>query len=127
VARAYAGHQRAAEGSALFGGEHFDGMAVDAGLNAPPQGAARAAAAQPDAADRNAQLGKQRERVLKRIGNALQHRADKVSRRVVDADAGEGRAHFRVEMRRAFAEQIRRPFQALAAGGNLRRARGQAS
>jgi diphthamide synthase (EF-2-diphthine--ammonia ligase) len=64
VTRAHAGHQRAAKRAALFGREHFDRVAVDARLNLAATAAARAAAAQPDAADRNAQLGEQRERVF---------------------------------------------------------------
>jgi hypothetical protein len=54
VARAYAGHQSAAKGAAFFRSEDFDIMAVDAGLDASPQTAARAPAAKANAADGNA-------------------------------------------------------------------------
>jgi hypothetical protein len=64
VARAYAGHQCAAECAAFFRGQHFDGLAVDAGLNLAPERAARAAAAEANGADRNAQFGEEREGVL---------------------------------------------------------------
>ena len=43
------GEQRGAEGSALFGCEEFDGVAVDVGLDLAPERAARAAAAEADA------------------------------------------------------------------------------
>ena len=101
--------------AALFRGEHFHRLAVNAGLNLPPQRPARAAAAQPNAAHRNAQLREERERVLQRIGHALQHRAHKMRRGVHRRDARKRRAHLGIEMRRALAEQIRRPLQSLAA------------
>ncbi len=41
-------------------------------------------------------------------------------------DAGKGRSHFRIKVRRALAEQVGRPLQAFAAGRNLRGCRGQA-
>ena len=50
VARAHAGHQRAAKRAAFFGRQDLDGLAVDAGLDLAPQRAARAAAAQANAA-----------------------------------------------------------------------------
>ena len=50
-----------------------------------------------------------------RVSHALQHSAHKMRRRVNGGDAGKGRAHLGVKMRRALAQQVRRPFQALAA------------
>ena len=46
-------------------------------------------------------------------------------RRVVGCDAGKGGADFRIQVRSALAEQIRRPFEALAARRNLGRRSGQ--
>src|SRR5580698_1037433 len=120
VTRAHAGHERAAESAAFFSGEHFHCLAVDAGLDAPPQCAARAAPAQADTAHGNAKLGKEGERVLKRVGHALERCASKVRGAVLHAYAGKGRAHFGVEMRRALAKKIRRPREAFAAGRDLR-------
>ena len=78
VPRPDSGHQRRAKCAAFFGGEHFDGVAVDPSLNLPPQLAARAAPAQADACHRNAQLGKERKRVFKGVGDPLQYRTHKM-------------------------------------------------
>ncbi len=45
------GEEGCAEGPAFFGGEEFDGLAVDVGLDLAPEGAACSAAAEADAVD----------------------------------------------------------------------------
>ena len=52
------GEQGCAEGSAFFGGEEFDRVAVDVGLDLPPERAAGAAAAEPDAFDGDAEFAR---------------------------------------------------------------------
>lgn len=119
VTGGYASHQRAAEGAAFFGDEYFDGKTVDAGLDAPPQFAARAAAAEADIADGNAELGKEGEGVFERVGDAFEHSADEVAGGMAGVDARKGCANVWVEVRRALAKQVGRPHEALAAGGNF--------
>src|SRR6202012_1745583 len=89
---------------------------VDASLDLPPERAACAASAEADAADGDAECGEEREGVLERVGNALQHGASEVGGGVCGADAGEGCADCRIEVRRALAEQVRSPFEAFTAG-----------
>jgi len=48
-----AGEQRSAERATLVGRKQFDGVAVDVGLDLLPERAARAAAAEADAGDRD--------------------------------------------------------------------------
>ena len=108
--------QSRAEGAAFFGDEDFDGLAVDAGLDFAPEGAARSAAAEADGGDGNAEVGEEREGVLEGIGDAFLDGADEVRPGVLDADAGKGRADFGVEVGGALAQQVRRPLEAFAAG-----------
>ncbi len=56
------------------------------------------------------------EGVGEREGDAFHHGADEVSAGVRGGDAGEGGAGVRVEVRRAFAEEVGRPEQTVCAG-----------
>ena len=56
-------------------------------------------------------------------GDAFQDGADEVGAGVRGGDADEGGAGVGVEVRRAFAEEVGRPEQAVAAGGDLARRR----
>ena len=119
MANAHAGHERAAKCAAFFGHQDFYRVAVDAGLNLPPQCTARAAAAEANCSHWNSQLREERKTVLQRVSNALLHCAHKMRTCVLHADARKCGANFGIEMRRALAQQIRRPLQAFAAGRNF--------
>jgi hypothetical protein len=84
-------------------------MAVDVGLDLLPQRAARAASAEPDAGDRDFQLREEREGIAEAHGDALHDCADAVGSSVRCSQLDEGRAGLRIEVRSAFAEEVRRP------------------
>ncbi len=71
--RTHPSHQRAPERSALFRRQHLYSMPINPSLNLSPQWPSRPAAAEPNLRHRNAQLSKQAERVLKRVGYPFQH------------------------------------------------------
>ena len=119
VADADAGEQGCAEGATFFGGEEFDGVAVDVGLDLAPERAARAAAAEADAGDGDVEFGKEGEGVAEAKGDAFYDGADEMGAGVRGGDADEGGAGVGIEMGGALAEEVGRPEEAVAAGGDL--------
>jgi hypothetical protein len=90
-------------------------VAVDSSLDLPPERTARAAAAEANAADWDTEICEERKRVVEGVGDAFEDGADEVGCRVGGRDAGEGSADLGVEVRGALAEQVGRPFEAVAA------------
>ena len=119
------GQQRRAECATLLGGEQFHRLAVDIGLDLPPERAARSASAETDLRNGNLQFGEQGKRVAQAEGDALHHRADEVGARVRGGDADECGAGLGVEVRRALSEEVRRPEHSIAGGGDSRGLGGQ--
>ena len=116
----------AAPYAAPFVGRHgVDRTAVDVGLNLPPQRRARAAAAETDALNRHAHLGKDRERVAQAERDAFHDRAHDVTAAVAGREADQRGAGVRIAMRRALAHQVRRPEHAVGARRHPRRLGGQ--
>ncbi len=72
------GEQGGSEGSAFFGLQDFDGLAVDVGLNLTPEWTACAASAEANALDRDAQFVEEGEGVAEAHGYAFEHGADEV-------------------------------------------------
>ena len=120
-ARSDPGQNRRAKRGAFFGLDDVDVVAVDVGLNLPPERRARAAAAQPNTGDRHAELGEDAKRILQAEGDALENRADDVTARVARGKPDERRTGLGVEVWRAFAHQVRRPERAFRARRHARR------
>ena len=74
------GQQGHAEGGALGRVERVDVVAVDVGLDLPPEGVPGAAAGEADLADRDAHLADQFQAVAHRVGRPFEHAADQVRR-----------------------------------------------
>ena len=98
---------------------NFDFVAIHVGLDLPPQGRARSAPAQPNAYG-NSHLGKQREGIPQAERHALEDGADDVSPGVRRGQSDQGGARIGIEMRGAFAHQVRGPEQAVGAGAMRR-------
>src|SRR6185437_10338167 len=125
LAHADSSEQRRPEGSAFIGGQQLDGLAVYVGLDLPPERAARTAATETDACDRNLKFCEEREGIAEAHRHAFQHCTDKVRPRMRCGDAREGSARLGIEMRRALAEEIRGPQHSFASRRNSRGFRSQ--
>jgi hypothetical protein len=118
-ADAGSGQEGCTEGSAFFGFEEFDRVAVDVGLDLTPERAAGSATTETDAADGDAELFEECEGVAEAEGDAFEDGADEVSAGVGGGDADEGGAGAGVEVRGAFAEEVGSPEESVAASGGL--------
>src|ERR1700744_6306299 len=74
----HAGEQRSTVRSAFLGCNHFDRLAVNVGLNLPPDGRAPAAAPQPYGTRRDADLGEDAHGVVEAEGDSLHDGANDV-------------------------------------------------
>ena len=115
-----------AVGGSFFGFDNFDVVAINVSLNLTPQRRARAAAAEANAFDGNVHLVKNCEGVFQAEGYAFENGADDVRLRVRGGEPDESAASVGIEMRSAFAHQIRSPEQTVGAGRDAGGLRGHA-
>src|SRR6202000_3344507 len=97
----HTGEQRSTVRSAFLGCNHFNGLAVDVGLNLPPDGRACAAATQPYRTRRDADLGEDAQGVLKAEGDALHDGANDMRTAMRRGESDQRAARLRIEMRGA--------------------------
>src|SRR6266704_1637255 len=99
------GKEGNAVGGAFFGFDNFNWVAVNIGLDLPPQRRARATAAEADVFYGHVHFLEDREGVAQAEGNAFQDGANDMRACVRGGEADEGGASVRVKMRSAFAHQ----------------------
>ena len=91
-------------------------MAIDIGLDQAPERGACTSAAEANPGDRDIHFAKEGESVAKAEGNAFQDGANDVGAGVRSGEANQGAASVRIEMRRALANQIGSPQEAVGTG-----------
>ena len=108
--------RRHAEGGALAGVDRADVLAVDVGLDLPPERVAGAAAGEADLGDLDAHLADQLQAVAHGVGRPFEHRSDQMLSAVADGQADPAAAGVGVEVRGALAGQVGQEEQPLGAG-----------
>src|SRR5437660_1898518 len=118
-ATADACEQGGAVGRAFLGFNNFDGVAVDVGLDLPPQGRERASTTEADAGNGHIHFAEKSERVAEAEGDAFENGANDMSASVRSSKSNKRAACVRIKMRGTLAHQIRRPQEAVGTGGNF--------
>src|SRR6266571_5460796 len=117
-ARADSGKEGSAVGGAFFGFDNFNWVAVDVGLDLPPQRRASATTAEADVFYGHVHFLEDREGVAQAEGHAFEDGANDMRACVRGGEADEGGASICIEMRSALAHQIGCPQEAVGTGGN---------
>ena len=117
--------ERRAERRAFIRDHRFHWMSVDIGLNLPPQRRAGSTASQSNLAERDTEVGKNRERISQAERDAFQHGARDVTARVACGQPEKRGPHVRIKVWRPLTHEIRHPHHTVSAWRNRRRFRRQ--
>ena len=121
----HTGHQCRAERRSLRRVHRNHRRAVHVRLQLPPERALRTPTRGPNLLHGQPELPEDLHRVVHRVRDSLQHRADHMSSRMPAGDTEEGPHRVRVLVRRPLSCQIRQEDQPFRARLHLRRLRGQ--